>query len=261
MIFYFTATGNSFFAVEKLRRNNEPIVSITRSYHDSSYNFDAKNEQSIGFVFPVYFFGLPNIVAKFLRRMELVMPYNAYVYIVMTCGGATGKTGRQARRALAAKGITVNAEFAVKMPDTYIPLFSVPNANKQRQILERAAASLTIIQQQVIRRMNGDLNNCKGMLPGLLSKCIYPRYEKARQTKRFRLANNCNGCGHCAKFCPDKAIVMQEKRPVWVKPSCSLCLACVHRCSRKAIDYGGATRNKERFVNPALKRERYALVK
>ena len=90
MIFYFTATGNSFFAVEKLRSENETIVSIAKSYRDSHYTFDAKNEHNIGFVFPVYFFGIPYIVAKFIHRIEIAMPYNAYVYLVLTCGGATG---------------------------------------------------------------------------------------------------------------------------------------------------------------------------
>jgi len=260
MIFYFTATGNSFFAVEKLRSENEIIVSITKSYHDSHYTFDAKHEQNIGFVFPVYFFGIPYIVAKFIHRIELLLPPNPYIYLVLTCGGATGQAGRLFKHALAAKGIPLHTQFAVKMPDNYIPFFTVPNIEKQQRILSHAAASLIVIQQKILHHANGDHNRCKGPLPALLTKFIYPRYDKTRYTKKFRVADACNGCGLCVNFCPDKAIALQGKHPVWVKPQCSLCLACVHRCPKHAIDFGSGTRNKTRYVNAALSREKYALV-
>lgn len=260
MIFYFTATGNSFFAVEQLRSENETIVSIAKSYRDAHYTFDAKHDHNIGFVLPVYFFGIPYIVAKFIHRIELLLPPNPYVYLVLTCGSTTGQAGRLFKHAIAGKGIALNAQFAVKMPNNYIPSFNVPNVEKQQRMLNRAAASLTLIHQEIHHHVNGDQNHCKGPLPLLLTKFFYPRYEKIRKTKKFRVSDACNGCGICAQICPDKAIAIQEKHPVWVKAQCSLCLACVHRCPKHAIDFGTSTRNKTRYVNTALSREKYALV-
>lgn len=259
MIFYFTATGNSFFAVEKLRSKNETIVSIAQSLRNSNYAFDATHEQSIGFVFPVYFFGIPNAVVEFIQRLELKLPQNPYIYLVLTCGGAAGQTGRLFEQALATKEIPLFAQFAVKMPDTYIPLFTVPSVEQQQQILKRANADLLDIQKQICRQVKGDYIRCKGPLPTLVTKLIYPRYNKSRNTKKFRVSDSCDGCGLCASICPEEAIALQEKRPTWVKNQCSLCLACVHRCPKQAIDFGSGTRNKIRYLNDALSREKQAL--
>ncbi|MBI5522305.1 MAG: 4Fe-4S binding protein [Desulfarculus sp.] len=47
--------------------------------------------------------------------------------------------------------------------------------------------------------------------------------------------DHCQGCGACARDCPDQAIVMVEDRPVWDQAACQGCLACSKACPTECI--------------------------
>ena len=43
---------------------------------------------------------------------------------------------------------------------------------------------------------------------------------------------------------------MEEKRPVWVRDQCAMCLGCLHRCPKFAIQYDGRTQKHGQYTNP-----------
>ena len=44
---------------------------------------------------------------------------------------------------------------------------------------------------------------------------------------------------------------MKDKKPMWVKEQCALCLGCLHRCPKFAIQYGnGKTKQHGQYKNP-----------
>ncbi|MDY2841778.1 MAG: 4Fe-4S binding protein, partial [Candidatus Borkfalkiaceae bacterium] len=47
--------------------------------------------------------------------------------------------------------------------------------------------------------------------------------------------SGCIGCGICAKFCPEQAIVIENNLPVIDYSRCSGCKTCVAKCPRKCI--------------------------
>ena len=60
------------------------------------------NDEVIGFVFPVYGWGIPNVVEESVRRYKASFE-GAYLYAVMTCGDDMGYTDRVLEKALGRK--------------------------------------------------------------------------------------------------------------------------------------------------------------
>ena len=64
----------------------------------------------------------------------------------------------------------------------------------------------------------------------------------------------CKGCGKCARLCPLGNIRMEEGRPHW-GDRCTHCMACLCGCPTGAIEYGRATKGKERYHFPGPEEE------
>ena len=80
-----------------------------------------------------------------------------------------------------------------------------------------------------------------------------PKIYKVRGTAHFCVEDGCVGCGLCAKKCLVQAIEMRNKKPVWVKDKCVMCLGCLHRCPKFAIQYGKNTKKHGQYTNPNVK--------
>ncbi len=91
MIFYFTATGNSQYAAEKIAAaTNDRLVSIGASLREGQYDFDLGGDERLGFVIPTFAWTVPGAVARFLEKLNLAGFTDQYVYGVFTCGESTG---------------------------------------------------------------------------------------------------------------------------------------------------------------------------
>ncbi|MDO5845962.1 MAG: EFR1 family ferrodoxin, partial [Methanocorpusculum sp.] len=194
--------------------------------------------------------GLPSTVLEFVSRAEFRWGEKPYVYAVATCGSGTGNANQMLADALAARGTELSGRFALRMVDNYVPLLSLPSEEGVAELLSMADEDLTGILGQIEARECGDFDCLKGRFPALRTRFSYPKYERIRHTKNFRVLPSCVGCGRCAERCNSEAIAIREKHPVWVKESCNLCLACLHRCPVSAIEFGNMTVNHGIYMNP-----------
>lgn len=244
MIFYYSATNNSKNVAQELCGRNENLISIIECVQKKNYIFEIKVDENIGFVIPTYFYGIPKMVEEFLKKIEIEAIDEHYKYLVLTCGLNTANAAGIFEKQL---GHYLNAIYAVKMVDTYVPLHKIPKSQEIKIIMEKAQKDISKIKEQIQTKCTGDFNLYKGICPILMSQILYPFYLKGRKTKKFFTTDKCNGCGKCSKECIRGVISIVDKKPVWKEEQCELCLKCLHQCPKEAIEYGNNTKNKGRY--------------
>ncbi|MBQ9960120.1 MAG: EFR1 family ferrodoxin [Oscillospiraceae bacterium] len=260
MIFYFTGTGNSQYAAEYLaERERDTLFDMAEELQKTvSPTYELKTGEKVGFVFPVYYYGLPDLVFRFLKRASFDNLQNNYFYLLLTCGGSTGMAGRSFNDLCAIRGWDVKYQNAVKMPDNYIPMFDVPTGREIDHMLAAADEALAAVAEDIAAEETGDRNALKGKLPALVSFFAQPAYRLfGRRTKPFYVqAEKCVHCSVCAEHCPEGAITISaDGTPVWNKARCTMCLQCINRCPARCIQYGKKTEQHGRYYNPRVLRK------
>jgi len=250
MIFYFSGTGNSQYIAERLAASEyDAATSIAAAMKDAAFEYEA---ECVGFVFPVYYWGLPSIVAEFIEKLHVTGA--SYVYCVLTCGSSTGAAADRLSALLHERGLPLHARFAVRMPSNYVAMYDMPTDAQAARTILAAQPMIGDICGMVHSRAQGDMQKCKGPLPRLATALLYPYYDRARSTARFHTTDECTGCGVCFMACPDEAIKLTDGRPRWVKDKCVKCMACIQRCPSRALQYGERTAARRRYLNPDVTR-------
>ena len=253
MIFYFSATGNSKYAAERIAAaTDDHLISLRDAIRSRRYRYDVSREARIGFVAPVYFQGLPSILHFFLEKLELTRYKGQYIYVVFTCGQWTGDAAGQLSKALKKKGLSLSAQFGIPMVDNYIPAFTVPDEAEAARILDEAEPVIDDAVRAIRAKGMGDYDRCHGPAPAAQTALMYPAYDRGRTTRPFVVTDHCIGCGLCQEICPCGAIAIAGGKPAWVKSKCVRCLGCLHRCPAQAIHWKKADEDQGRYYNPRV---------
>lgn len=251
MLFYFTGTGNSLFAARQLAdAMNDEMYDICELIKNRNMSFRIPTGEKIGFVFPIYYSGLPHIVKTFLEEVNIIADDDCYTYAVITCGGSAAGADVQLKKVLSEKTMHIDHIAQLKMTDNYIVMFELDDAKKAAERTDIAKAELLEIAENISAGKKGGFNSRIG--GKLANGVMQPMYHMLRKTKKFFADKKCVSCGKCERICPVDAIKMQNGKPKWVKDKCEHCMACINRCPKKAIQYGAKTKNKNRFVNEIL---------
>lgn len=258
----------------------------------AEYRYDLGQEERILLVFPVHSWGPAIPVMRLIRKLAFTRcgtpVHTPQVYAVCTCGDECGYTARILQKALRKRGLLLAGCYSVQMPNNYVlmPGFSVdPEAIEKRKLREapaRVEAIAASIRNKTLFPASRKTTSGKkpaetphqtppgtalrrpgkeayvnlyhrGSLPILKSYGIYPLFTNFATGKNsFYATDACICCGLCEKICPTGTIRLSaEGRPVWAD-TCIQCVACIHRCPVRAIEYGKATQNKGRYRHPDI---------
>lgn len=248
-IFYFSATGNSLYAAKKIASMLEECELISISAAVKEENFKVNSER-VCFVFPVYFKGLPEIVERFVKKMN--MKEVKYVYAIATLGLGVANSLEQLNNILRKKNKKISAGFFLQMPGNYIRLFNVRSQGKVDKILSNADEKIKEIGNFIKQNKEIEFPRLK-KIQKFKDKIIYLIWRKARSKldKGFNVDNNCNSCGICQSICPSGNIEITNGRPSW-KHKCQDCLSCIHNCPQRAIQIGKKTNDMRRYRHPQI---------
>ena len=246
MVFYFSAPSNSRHTAKIIAEKTGDIYAdITECLKKDLYNFIADKNENIGFVFPVYNFGIPITLCRFIDKLNIRTNGN-YIFTVATYGGFSGGASKIIKKMLKKKNITVNSQYSVRMPDTWTPVYDLSDKNKVSERNKKADKTAEAIIKKIKKKKNGNFD-CR-RIP--FSDYFYKDYENLRRTSTLSVESNCTGCGMCAKNCPENAIEIKNCKLVWVKEKCAMCLGCLHRCPQFAIQRGENTKKHGQYVHP-----------
>lgn len=254
MIIYFTGTGNSRDVATRISMmlTDDDIVELCDETLRSGVISAKRSCEKVVWVFPVYSWGVPPVVAKFIKRAKISGIEGAEHHMVATCGDDAGLTANQWRKLIRNKGWNAASASTVVMPNTYTLMkgFDVDSEILAKQKLEASGELIAVIAARIKRGATDD-DVIKGRYAWIKSRIVYPWFIKfAMSPKPFHAIDSCSGCGLCARQCPLSNINMdkESKRPCWGK-ECALCLRCYHICPIGAVQYGKATKGKGRYLN------------
>lgn len=244
MIYWHSGTGNSRHVAEALAQSlGLEAVMITPGGRAS----DAPAGEKTVWVFPVYSWGVPPVVRRFIENSEGLG--GSEHYMVCTCGDDVGLTALQWRKLLRRKGWRARGAWSVQMPNNYVllPGFDVDSAAVRDAKLSACDECIKAVARGIRCGANVD-DVVRGSLPWLKSKVLYPLFVRMLMSpKPFHSTDSCIGCGKCAAACPARNIVMDGRRPVWGR-DCTMCLGCYHICPKHAVGYGSRTKSKGQYL-------------
>ena len=133
-LFYYTGTGNSLWVARKIaERLGETELFPMANFKNQ---VDDIRSDTIGLIFPVYIWGVP---APVLRFVELLKTHGAeYIFAVAVNGGQVAGTLLQLKQVMAKYGQILSAGFQITTPSNYIPWGGpAPAKNRMNDLKEQ----------------------------------------------------------------------------------------------------------------------------
>lgn len=254
VIYYFSSTGNSLSVAEKLAATlgDTKIIAIKNTAGDTQISIAQYDK--VGIIFPVYAWGPPSIVAKFVSK--LTDGAGKYIFSVITYGGMPCATLSILDAMLKDRGMQLACGFGVAMPGNYTPMYGAIAQNKQEKMFANAEKKIAELATYIKSDKKGFIQKGSVLTNWLFSGIIYKGGIKsfAKSDNKFWVDQNCTKCGICAKVCPVKNIILVEGKPTW-QGHCEACMACLQWCPTKSIQHGKNTAKRKRYHHPEAKLE------
>lgn len=253
MIFYFSGTGNTKWAAEKLAHKTGERLFFIPDELKSDCHYKLSDGERIGFCFPTHGWQPPHIVRSFISRLQIERAEGHYCYALTTCGDSIGKTMEILNDDLRKACLPVaTAVFSLIMPESYVclPFMYTDSPEREHEKLSLSAELLEQYATMIFDRKENVTHTVKGALPWIMSHMIGSYFNRQMVTdKKFTIDTDlCIHCRKCESVCPTGDLQFDGEYPTWLhNHSCTCCLACYHHCPQHAINYGSITRKRGQY--------------
>ena len=262
VLYVMSGTGNTY----RVCRWTEKIAARFKTkskiimLEDADFDNDLNRDQTslVGLFFPTHGFMPPWSMIKFLfkipkrRRIPVmcIATRGALRIGSLQIPGVSGFATFFAALMMFLKGYNVRAVFSLDMPSNFINFHWGLHPRNVDNISKKSRIRLEILINRIFNGRSVFLtrNNLWEILWCIFLIWLVPLLPIAYlivarmfMAKVMFSNNNCVGCGMCARFCPNQAILMKDtgtkKRPYWTY-HCENCLRCMGYCKKRAVEAG-----------------------
>ena len=149
MIIYFSGTGNSRFAAERIAEATGGRLFDTFEYIRAEKGARFTKPGSYVFVAPVYASAPPLVFMDFIKRS--LFPKNCRAYFVVTCAAGMGGAPAYCKKLAEKKGFTYMGTASVDMPQNYITLFKTKPPEENKAKIEEALPVIDRIAEVILK--------------------------------------------------------------------------------------------------------------
>ncbi len=262
-MFYFSGTGNTWWAASELKRELEALgVSV------EMYSLENPELRKEGFVsariaeadqviigFPIYSSDMPHNMRDFIRALPEVKDGKKFCAFC-TQAGFSGDGSVFFRKEMELKGYRFLQAFQINLTTNFnvamLPFSQMrpESGAKLEKIRDKASAKIKAMAgriaaaEQYLEGTRFDLR-----LLGSLMRLIFRIGEKRIPRKFKFIQERCSKCGFCQKTCPTDNIVLDPELPdLKRKDNCIFCFRCYNFCPTLAIHFGGDIKHPERYL-------------
>jgi Pyruvate/2-oxoacid:ferredoxin oxidoreductase delta subunit len=262
VFFVMSGTGNTYrvsrWIEEIVIRHQVKAKVVMIEDADLNHDFSQSPDFLVRLIFPTHGFMPPWSMIKFLFRIP--RRRNTPAMCVATRGalkvgplqipGASGFATFFAAILMLLKGYRVKAIFSLDMPSNFINFHWGLHPKNIDKISNKTQSRLKLLIPRIVngQRIWFTRNNLWEMLWCIFLFWLVPILPIAYliiarmfMAKVMFSNNKCVGCGMCARFCPNNAILMKDtgakQRPYWTY-HCENCLRCMGYCKKKAVEAG-----------------------
>lgn len=244
IIFYFSGTGNCLHVARTIAKKMGgaqilPMASLLDPKLEGKY-------ESVGFIYPTYFQGLPSVVENFVRRLDVSDCNCAYYYGITTYGELQGNALPQLETLLREKGATLHYSSGLKMFSNYVVMYNLSKEVSSKT--EQANLALQNILSEILQRK---LKKTRRSIPFLNSYHGWQIKRSKSLDRHYQVNEACISCNLCQKVCPVNNIEMVKGKPTFLN-HCEQCVACMQYCPKKAINYKEKTQTRRRYHHPTV---------
>lgn len=248
VIFCFSGTGNSLHSAitiaEELR--NTDIILMK----ESTKGYDASKAECIGFVFPVYYWTMPQFIKEYIQTLSLNS--NAYCFAIATSGGFFINVLNDLEKELNQKNISLSYSNKLSMVANYVVEYEP--FPKAKPALKKANNKLCTISSDITKRKTNKPANSNILKEGLRKIPLQFSKYLEKKDSGFHISDDCISCNLCQKICPRENIVMENEKPTFLH-HCSQCMACIVYCPKYAINYNNKTQKRTKYHYPDISAE------
>ena len=249
-IYFFTGTGNSYWASEYLNK-----LATGDGFISGTYPIDRMGRSDIraiepgpltGFIYPTHGFSPPWYMLKFIIMFP---PGKGNVFLVnnragMKMGklftpGLSGIAVLLPMIILLAKGYRIIGTLPLDTPSNWItvhpglrPVIVSSIFEKRKKDIDRLWSRISTGRYHFPLKFFILLPLDILVIQISIAYMLFGRFILARS---YIPDNKCDGCGICAEHCPVGAIRMHGPNPYWTH-RCESCMRCSNICPKKSIN-------------------------